>query len=128
MSMTWMGDPLERASSAAEPAVEPTSMALARRASLALFDPADLTQLTAIPCGASADSSQPWFLMTRLSGLYVAKSMLSVPPWVATPGDWLAAGDWARPGALARSREAARAPPRSVPVRRWSMVVFLSDV
>ena len=44
--MTWIGEPFERASRAAEPAVEPTSMAPARSASLALLDPADWTQLT----------------------------------------------------------------------------------
>ena len=58
--MTWMGEPLERARSAAEPAVEPTSMAAARSASLALLEPADWTQLTPMPWGASAFSSQPW--------------------------------------------------------------------
>lgn len=47
--MALMGEPLERARSAAEPAVEPTSIAPARRASLALFDPADCTQLTVMP-------------------------------------------------------------------------------
>src|SRR5215208_3843858 len=83
MSMTWMGEPLERASRAAEPAVEPTSMAPARSASLALFEPADWTQLTVTPSSASSASSQPWFLMIRLSGLYVAKSMLSAPPFAA---------------------------------------------
>ena len=67
--MTWMGEPFERASSAAEPAVEPTSMASARSASLALFEPADWTQLTVTPWSASAVSSQPWSLMIRLSGL-----------------------------------------------------------
>ena len=69
MSMTWIGEPLERARSAAEPAVEPTSIASARRASLALFEPADLTQLTVTFWAARPDSSQPWSLMTRLSGL-----------------------------------------------------------
>ena len=69
MSMTWMGEPLERASSAAEPAVEPTSMAPARSASLALLEPADWTQLTVMPWSASAASSQPCCLMIRLSGL-----------------------------------------------------------
>ena len=67
--MTWMGEPFERARRAAEPAVDPMSMALARSASLALFEPADLIQLTVTPCGSSAVSSQPWFLITRLSGL-----------------------------------------------------------
>ena len=67
--MTWIGEPFERARSAAEPAVEPTSMAPARSASLALFEPADWTQLTVDALVASASSSQPWSLMMRLSGL-----------------------------------------------------------
>ena len=67
--MTWMGDPFERARSAAEPAVEPTSMAFARSASLALFEPADLTQVTVTFWAARPFSSQPWSLMIRLSGL-----------------------------------------------------------
>ena len=46
--------------SAAEPAVEPTSIALARSASLALFEPADLTQLTVMPWSSSSASSQPF--------------------------------------------------------------------
>ena len=66
--MTWIGEPFERASSAAEPAVEPTSMAPARSASLALLEPADWTQLT-VTSSPSAASSQPWSLMIRLSGL-----------------------------------------------------------
>ena len=44
--MVLIGEPLARASSAAEPAVEPTSTAPARRASLALLEPADWIQLT----------------------------------------------------------------------------------
>ncbi len=67
--MTWMGEPLERARSAAEPAVEPTSMAPARSASLALLEPADWTQFTVTPWSASSASSQPCSLMIRLSGL-----------------------------------------------------------
>src|SRR5687768_4578984 len=85
MSMTWIGEPLERASRAAEPAVEPTSIAFESSAWLALFEPADWIQVTVTPCVASAVSSQPCFLMMRLSGLYVAKSMLSVPPVVVGP-------------------------------------------
>src|SRR5215218_786501 len=80
MSITWIGDPFERARRAAEPAVEPTSIAFDRSAWLALFEPADWIHVTVTPCLASAASSQPCFLMIRLSGLYVAKSMLSVPP------------------------------------------------
>ena len=60
--MTWIGEPLERASSAAEPAVEPTSIAPARRASLALFEPADWIQLT-VTSSPTASSIQPWSLM-----------------------------------------------------------------
>ena len=72
-----MGLPFDRASSAAEPAVEPTSMAPARRASLALFEPADCTHSTVTSSPSSA-SSHPWSLMMRLKGLYVAKSRVSV--------------------------------------------------
>ena len=79
MSIVLIGEPLARASSAADPAVEPTSIAPERSASLALLDPADWTQLTVTPWSLREASSQPFFLMTRLSGLYVAKSMLSVP-------------------------------------------------
>ncbi len=68
MSMTLIGEPFERASSAAEPAVEPTSMAPARSASLALFEPADWIQLT-VTSSPTASSIQPWSLMMRLSGL-----------------------------------------------------------
>ena len=67
--MVLIGEPLERASSAAEPAVEPTSIAPERSASLALLEPADWTQLTVTPWSARAASSQPFSLMTRLSGL-----------------------------------------------------------
>src|SRR5262249_37482985 len=77
MSIVLIGDPFERASSAADPAVEPTSIAPARSASLALFDPADCTQLT-FTSEPNSSSSQPWSLRIRLRGLYVAKSMLSV--------------------------------------------------
>ncbi len=70
--MVRIGDPLARASSAAEPAVEPTSIASARSASLALLEPSHLTQVTSTSSSASALSSQPWSLTTRLSGLYVA--------------------------------------------------------
>ena len=72
MSIVRIGEPLARASSAADPAVEPTSMAPARSDSLALFEPSDFTQVTSTPSSASASSSQPWSLITRLSGLYVA--------------------------------------------------------
>ncbi len=68
MSIVRIGDPLDRASSAAEPAVEPTSTAPARSASLALFEPADWTQVTSTS-SPRVSSSQPWSLMTRLSGL-----------------------------------------------------------
>ena len=66
--MVLMGDPLERARRAAEPAVEPTSTAPARSASLALLDPAYWIQLT-VTSPPRASSSHPWSLMTRLSGL-----------------------------------------------------------
>src|SRR6478609_8617136 len=69
MSMVLIAEPFERASSAAEPAVEPTSIAPERSASLALLEPADCTQLTVMSCFLSAFSSQPSFLMTKLSGL-----------------------------------------------------------
>ena len=64
-----MGEPLARASSAAEPAVEPMSIASARRASLALFEPADWTHSTSTPSSVSSSSSHPFSLMTRESGL-----------------------------------------------------------
>ena len=66
--MVRMGEPFARASRAAEPAVEPTSTAPARSASLALFEPADWIQLTVTSSPSSA-SSQPCSLMLRLSGL-----------------------------------------------------------
>src|SRR5690606_29301078 len=66
-SITWMGDPFDRASNAADPAVEPTSTAPARSASLALLDPADCSQVTVTP--SSSSSNQPCSLMTKLSGL-----------------------------------------------------------
>src|SRR5450759_4344860 len=74
MSIALIGSPFERARSAADPAVDPTSIVPERRASLALLDPADWTQLT-VTSAPSVASSQPWSLMTRLNGLYVAKSM-----------------------------------------------------
>ncbi len=66
--MVWIGEPFERARSAALPAVDPTSMAPARSASFALLEPADWIQLivTSPPVAAS---SQPSSLMMRLSGL-----------------------------------------------------------
>jgi hypothetical protein len=69
MSIVLMGESFERASSAADPAVDPTSIAPARSASLALLEPADCTQFTVTPWSLSEASSQPFFLMTRLSGL-----------------------------------------------------------
>ncbi len=119
--MAWIGESFERASSAADPAVEPTSMAAARRASLALFEPADLTQFTVTPWSASSASSQPWFLMIRLSGLYVAKSMLSVPPVVviapfAAPRRGRAAGGRRR-DARATGEEGQRGDGRDEPGR-----------
>ena len=69
MSMILIGVPLARASSAAEPAVEPTSMAPARRFWLAMLEPVDSTHFTPTPSSFSSSSSQPWSLMTRLSGL-----------------------------------------------------------
>ena len=57
--MVLIGEPLERASSAAEPAVEPTSMAPARRASLALLDPADWIQLTVTPSSPGRPRASP---------------------------------------------------------------------
>ena len=68
-SITLMGEPFARASSAAEPAVEPTSMFPERRASLALFDPADLTHSSFLPFSCRAFSNHPFFLITRESGL-----------------------------------------------------------
>ena len=68
MSIVRIGEPLARASSAAEPAVEPTSTAPARSASLALFEPADCTHST-VTSSPRVSSIQPWSLMTRLSGL-----------------------------------------------------------
>ena len=67
--MVLIGEPLALARSAAEPAVEPTSIAPERSASLALLDPADCTHLTVTPWSLRAASSQPFFLITRLSGL-----------------------------------------------------------
>jgi hypothetical protein len=46
MSIALIGEPLARASSAADPAVDPTSTAPARSASFALLEPADWIQLT----------------------------------------------------------------------------------
>ena len=66
--MVWIGEPLDRASSAAEPAVEPTSIEPALSASFAAAEPADCTQLT-VTLSPKVLSSQPWSLMIRLSGL-----------------------------------------------------------
>lgn len=63
---------MARASSAAEPAVEPTSITPARRYSLALLDPAELTHSTDCPMPSATFSSQPLLRMIRDSGLYVA--------------------------------------------------------
>src|SRR5690606_27457449 len=49
----------------------------ARSDSFALFDPADWIQLT-VTSSPRVDSIHPNFLMIRLSGLYVAKSMFRV--------------------------------------------------
>ncbi len=68
-SIARMAEPFARFRSAAEPAVEPTSIASALRASLALFEPADCTQLTVMSWSSSASSSQPWSLMMSESGL-----------------------------------------------------------
>lgn len=67
--MTLMGEPFARASSAAEPAVEPTSMLPLRSASLALFEPADLTHSTFLPSADRAVSSQPFLRIISESGL-----------------------------------------------------------
>jgi len=68
MSITWMGEPFARASSAAEPAVDPTSTEPERRSSLALFEPADCTHST-VTSSPRMSSSMPWSRITRLSGL-----------------------------------------------------------
>jgi len=68
MPMVRIGEPFARASRAAEPAVEPTSIALARSASFALFEPADCVQVT-VTESPSVSSIQPCSLMMRLSGL-----------------------------------------------------------
>jgi len=67
-SMTLIGEPFARARSAAEPAVEPTSRAPARRSSFALFDPADWVHSTSTS-SPRAFSMSPWSFTTRLSGL-----------------------------------------------------------
>ncbi len=67
-SMVRMGDPLARARSAADPAVDPTSTAPARSSSLALFEPADCTQST-FTSDPSRFSTRPWSFTMRLSGL-----------------------------------------------------------
>ena len=66
--MTWIGEPFARASSAAEPAVEPTSTEPARRNSFALLEPADCTHST-VTVSPSASSMKPCSRMMRLSGL-----------------------------------------------------------
>jgi hypothetical protein len=62
-----IGVPLERDCRAADPAVDPKSIARARRFSLALLLPADHTQVIFVP--GSAFSSSFCSRMTRLSGL-----------------------------------------------------------
>ena len=64
-----MGEPLARASKAALPAVDPNCTEFAARKELALFEPSESIQLTCVPDGLSASSSQPNFLSTRLGGL-----------------------------------------------------------
>ena len=64
-----VGAPLARFSSAAEPAVDPMSTEFERRSSLALLEPAENTQFTRTPRGASVSSSHPWWRITRESGL-----------------------------------------------------------
>ena len=64
-----IGEPLARATSAAAPAVEPKSIASARRYSLALLLPADSSQLTETPLAARSFSSHFCSRSTRLSGL-----------------------------------------------------------
>ena len=69
MSIARMGERLVRASSAAEPAVEPMSIAPPRRNSLALLDPAENVQWTSWPPSAATVSSQPFSRMISDSGL-----------------------------------------------------------
>jgi hypothetical protein len=64
-----IGVPFARASSAALPAVEPNCTAPACKNWFALFDPSESTQSTPVPRLASASSSQPLDLSTRLGGL-----------------------------------------------------------
>src|SRR5690606_7433120 len=71
------GEPLARTSRAALPAVEPTSIALARSASFALLEPADWVQVT-VTESPSVSSIQPCSLLMRLSVLYVATARLRV--------------------------------------------------
>nr|WP_275410867.1 hypothetical protein [Actinoplanes rishiriensis] len=64
-----IGEPLARATSAAAPAVEPTSMASPRSASLALLLPAESCQVTVTPLAARSVSSHFCSCSTRLAGL-----------------------------------------------------------
>src|SRR6478752_1135047 len=117
MSIVLIGDPLALASRAAEPAVEPMSMAPERSASLAVLEPSDWTQVTSRP----SSSSQPWSFTTRLSGLYVAKSRVTASAESPLP-EALAFSPSAQPVAASRVPSTATAArPRRTTEVRWGL-------
>src|ERR671913_1335457 len=74
--MDLIGLPLILPIRAAAPAVEPKSIEPAFRNSSALLEPSDCTQRTLMPSFSSSFSRKPLSLRSRLTGLYVAKSIL----------------------------------------------------
>ena len=66
------GTLLARASRAAAPAEDVKSPAPVEMYSTALLDPALNSQVILTPSSLNSSSSQPFFLSTRLTGLYVA--------------------------------------------------------